>query len=572
MDISIKPRTGPINRVFLGAGLLTTVSYLSWPGVTSSWEWFVLPVTLALGAATMSATAIQRLIKDFRLRRNIAISQMVSDDHGSAREASAEERAEAGMDQPNGDLLGIDDDGVAVYRPPNLPFGIIEISVGGGKTAALVIVSILHRAKMGYSMLIAAPKDELPQMLGPALAKMGIEVWSIGPKHRHVDGVQDVEVNLYQPLIDALFGEGDARKDAVKYAADYAVIHYPIDREEKNPYFAQGSRRAIVLCILSEALINPAGCTPTAVYQLLTDPVRMKARLRYILGELEGLDPDDPVVGFLKTEARNLLNLDKKNEENLGAFLEGASQRLLAFNPAGHLAQYGAKATKRITELRERQVVAFVPTPLAYTREFAPLTSLLNSNVIAACKAEPTGHPIHIVAEEALNYKFSELVSDMETMRQLGVSADFYIQSFAGLEKVYGKLEAQAIEAMADVRIYSAVNSPARAKFISEMLSDTTLRKQDASYQTSAETISVSSRELSRPLQKANEILSMPKGRAWVFVRGMNPMNLRMVHWAQVAPWRDWVGESPLPGTTPPRTGKPLVTINYPTDKDARDE
>ncbi len=304
-----------------------------------------------------------------------------------------------------------------------------------------------------------------------------------------------------------------------------------------------------MVAILSEALLNPAGCTPSSIYALITDPGAFMKRLQLLARQLETLDPDDKLVAFLRVEARNLIDRAKKNEENYGSFLEGASQRLLSFNQVGHLGGYGARAFRKLTELREHQVLVFIMSPLSHTREFAPLVSLLNHNIIAACKAKPHGHSVHIVAEEALNYRFSELTSDMETLRQLGVSADFFIQGFAGLEKAYGRDTARSIEAYADVRIYAGMNSLERAKSVSDTLSDATLRKQDFSYQSDASEVNVATSEFSRPLMKPNEVLSMEHGRAWVFVRGMRPMNLRMVHYGEVDWWRDAVAPSPISGT-----------------------
>jgi hypothetical protein len=72
-------------------------------------------------------------------------------------------------------------------------------------------------------------------------------------------------------LLDAVYSD-TLWRDAVKIAADYAALQYPINKEEKNPYFAYGSRRAILVALLYLALVDPANCTPTGVYKLLADP------------------------------------------------------------------------------------------------------------------------------------------------------------------------------------------------------------------------------------------------------------------------------------------------------------
>ena len=100
-------------------------------------------------------------------------------------------------------------------------------------------------------------------MLTPSLRAAGYEVWCINPAGRYLDITGDAALNPYQPVIDAMHGDADARKDAVKLASDFAALHYPLVRDEKNPYFTHGSRRVIVLVILILAMLDPANCTPT---------------------------------------------------------------------------------------------------------------------------------------------------------------------------------------------------------------------------------------------------------------------------------------------------------------------
>jgi type IV secretion system protein VirD4 len=143
------------------------------------------------------------------------------------------------------------------------------------------------------------------------------------------------------------------------------------------------------------------------------------------------------------------------------------------------------------------------------------------------------------------------------------VSADFYIQSFAGLERQYGREAAAAIESYSDIRIYAGLNSLARAKHVSDMLAEETIRKQDASYQASVERIGLASREMGRPLMKPDEVLSMERDQGWLFVRGLRPTRLHLINYAEVAPWCDWVGNSPITGTRL-RAARPRLTIDYP--------
>lgn len=270
----------------------------------------------------------------------------------------------------------------------------------------------------------------------------------------------------------------------------------------------------------------------------------------------------DPLVAFLKTEAANLLHRAKHNEENYASFLESATQTLLSFNQGGRLAGYGRTADRNIAALRQRPVIAFIEAPLSHGREFGPLTSIVNYNLLAACKDAPAGHKVHIVGEEALNFRFADLVGDLETMRGLGVTADFYVQSYAGLVRKYGRESAEAVDAYAGVKVYAALSSFERAKHVSDMLAESTIRKQDYSYRTVATDLGVASREMGRRLMSADEVLAMPRGEAWVFVQGLRPLRLTLAHYGQVDPWRDLVSDNPIEGA--PLRDEPAFALRYP--------
>src|SRR5690606_17480927 len=202
---------------------------------------------------------------------------------------------------------------------------------------------------------------ELAPMLVAALRKLGIEVWCINPAKAHFEICGDTELNLYQPVLDACHASGSFRADTIKIAYDLAELHLPEPSGgDKNVYFRNGSRRCIGVAIISQALLDPARCTPSDVFALLNDPNAFRRLLLKLFYEVERLYPGDAIAAFLKTEAANLLDRFENNEENAAAFLEGATQTLLSFNQGGRMAGYGRTASHSISALRQRQVVLFV--------------------------------------------------------------------------------------------------------------------------------------------------------------------------------------------------------------------
>ncbi len=471
------------------------------------------------------------------------------------------------MDDPaSGNFLGLYEGLAPAFAPPRTPFTLIEMPPGVGKTVNYVIGSILHQARMGKSLFIPDVKGELAPMLMGALRAMGIEVWCINPAGAHKELCGDTPINLYQAVVDAAHADDAFRQDTIKMALDLAELHLPESKggEDRNVYFRNGSRRCIAITILSQALVDPAHCTPSDIFALLNDPTSFQQRLIFLRHELPRLMADDAIAEFLKGEAGGLLRLFQDNPENASSFLEGATQRLLTFNQGGRMAGYGRTASHNIADMRQRQIVAFVIAPLSHARDFAPVVSLLTHSLLETAKRHPAGHPIHIVGEEALNFRFADLASDMETMRGLKISADLYIQSFDGLVRKYGREAASAIESYCDVKIYAGLNSLARAKHVSDTLAEATIRHQDYSYGAEADRINISSRELGRRLMTADEILAMDRDKAWVFVRGLRPILLSMVDYGRVLPWQNEVAENPLEGLR--LAGIPVFGIHYAID------
>lgn len=558
MSVPIHPKSGPVNRLAFASGLLAAAGW----HVQAEAAWLCYAAAVPPGL-----TALAGLSRDYRLRRNLERAARASADHGAARQASWKELVSRGMDDPaSGNFLGLFGNTAPVFAPPRTPFALIEMPPGVGKTVNYVIGSILHQARLGKSLFIPDVKCELAPMLVGALRDMGIEVWCLNPAGAHKTLCGDTPLNLYQGVVDAAHAPDAFRQDAIKMAFDLAELHLPEHRsgESGNVYFRNGSRRCIAIAILSQALSDPARCTPSDVFALLGDPASFQKRLLFLRHELPRLLAADLIAEFLRTESGGLLRLFKDNPENASSFLEGATQRLLTFNQGGRMAGYGRAASHTIADMRQRQIVAFVMAPLSHARDFAPVVSLLTHSLLEAAKRHPAGHPIHIVGEEALNFRFADLASDMETMRGLKISADLYIQSFDGLVRKYGREAASAIESYCDIKIYAGLNSLARARHVSDMLAESTIRRQDYSYRAEATDINVSSRELGRRLMTPDDILAMDRDKAWVFVRGLRPLCLSMVDYGRISPWRDEVADNPLEGTR--LSGSPAFAIGYPVD------
>ena len=567
MPIQPKPNSAPINMSLFSTAMLGSGSYLMWAQTHTAWEWGILSVCFGAGAASSGISGIRLLLKDYKLRKDIHESQRVSSDHGDARIATFEEREQAGMHSLQNMLIGFD--GKIPIGLPESIFNMFVMPPGVGKTICAVIPEILHKAMQGYSLYIPDIKMELAPMLAPVLRELGFDVICINPTRGHMDECGCVSINLYQPVLDAVYSETDFRMDASKLAFDKAAMHLPDNEKQsgsEKQFFLAGSRRSISTALLVLAFVDPANCTPTGVYTLLNDSKRFKKVLKDFRDNYEGLHESDTLIEFVKSEANNLLTTAESSDTNdyFNTFLEGATQNLHQFNISGRLkADFGSTSSRCVSEMREKQVIVFMMSPLTHVREFKSFNSQINQDVLSACKYKPDGHPVHMIGEEALAFDYSDLTTDMETLRGLRFTASFYIQSYAGLVRKMGKETAEAIMAYCDCVCFAGINSLQEANMVSDLLSEETIKRQDYSLSTVADSMNISTREMGKRIMNPSQVLKMDKGQAWLFVRGMNPVlfNLAPDGWGSIDPWCDWVGKHPVHKTKLPR--KPLFKINY---------
>lgn len=286
--VPVRPGSGPINRTLALAAGAAAFAWWTWPEASDAWQRMLIAGFAAVGAVAAGAEGAVLLVRDYRLRRDLARAEQPTGDHGVAREATWAELAARGMDKPRGNFLGLYQGKHPVFAPADAPFSLAEMPPGGGKTSRLVIASILHQAQLGKAVIVADPKQELGPMLAPALRRLGFEVWRINPVGRHSDEHGNTELNPYQSVLDAVYATDATRLDAIKRAADLAELHLPEKGgDDKNLYFRSGARRCIVTAILYLALTDPARCTPSDVFALLNDAGRFSQVLGWIRKHLE---------------------------------------------------------------------------------------------------------------------------------------------------------------------------------------------------------------------------------------------------------------------------------------------
>ena len=228
MPIKVKADSGPANSQLFLASILLTATWVLWPTKFDLPGLYILTPLLGFAGAASAYKGIQLLWEDYQNRKHIAESEKVSDDYGSARTATWDELVARFMDNPmSGIFAGLFEGRLPVFYPPDVVFSLIEMPPDVGKTICLVLGSILHQAMLGKSLLIPDVKCELAPMLAKSLRKLGFEVWCINPTKQYFDTCGNTEINLYQPVLDAVYAEDEERKDAAQIANDKAELHLP---------------------------------------------------------------------------------------------------------------------------------------------------------------------------------------------------------------------------------------------------------------------------------------------------------------------------------------------------------
>lgn len=556
------PEPSVNTSLFLG-GVTGIASYYLYPEAGSVWQQDVIFYGLAGVAGVSALQGIKALAKDIGVKRKLLESEKDSTDYGSAREATEEEIEARGCFKPTGSFIGFKY-GRAVFTPPGSPFQLIEAPAGSGKDIYFNTGNVIHHSLLGHSVLASDVKLETAPMLAQGLKDADIEVWGINPTKQYMDLCGNTELGLYQGILDAVYGGEQHQKDAIGIAQQLALLHLPEDKTEGGKqYFVGGTRRALIIPPLLNAVIDPPRCTPSDSYELLNDPEEFIRTLKLIVNELKPFEGNDRIVKFLKSEALNLLDRSKKNPENFGSFLEWATQCLAPYNQAGHLSDYGStNAVRNISEMTENPITAFPMVPHSHAVELESFISIQNHNLIAARKRNFGSQRIHLQCNEFLNYRFADITSDLEIMRGLNMTADLYIQSFNGLIRKYGKEVAASINDYCDTKVYLGLNSYERAKYVSDMLSEATIESKDYSYKASPDVININSKKHARRLATSDEILSMPRDQAWVCIKGLRPFRVQLKHYGHIAPWKTMTSINPLEGS--PLQGETLLEINYP--------
>ena len=257
--------------------------------------------------------------------------------------------------------------------------------------------------------------------------------------------------------------------------------------------------------------------------------------------------------------ARDLLQLaDAEDSEHFDDFRSTAMESLSFAEPGGLLSNVGAKPTKTYRDIRERQVAAVLIAPMRYIDVLAPYYVLQLQAFLWTFKQSDGGRPVDIIIDEFTNLPLMTLVSDLTTIRGFGVRCTMIAQATSEIERKFGDKSARTVEEVTDIKQIFGVNSDAEGERLARFLANTDIGAPSYSFPGSGQS-GISWGSAARPLMTAQDLRSMSPSEQIVLCKGLRPIRCRKLHYNQLAPLCDLVGDNPVEG--PPLRRAPLAEL-----------
>jgi type IV secretion system protein VirD4 len=432
--------------------------------------------------------------------------------YGSARWASKDEVADAGLLKPTGVFLGRH--GVDYLRHDGPEHVMAFAPTRSGKGVGLVVPTLL--AWPG-SAVIHDIKGENWQLTAG---------WRARFSHCLLFNPTDTRSAAYNPLLEVRRGQHEVRD--VQNIADILVD--PEGALERRNHWEKTSHALLVGAIL-HVLYAEADKTLRGVANFLSDPARaFETTLHAMMTTPHLRDAPHPVVA---SAAREVLN--KSENERSGVLSTAMSFLGLYRDPT--VAAVTSRCDWRIADLidAEHPVSLYLVVPPSDISRTKPLIRLLLNQIGRRLTESLDGsdgiarqHRLLLMLDEfpALG-RLDFFESALAFMASYGLRAFLIAQSLNQIDKAYGPNH--AILDNCHVRIAFATNDERTAKRISDALGTATELRAQRNYAGHRLApwlghLMVSRQETARPLVTPGEVMQLPPDQELVMVSGHAPI------------------------------------------------
>lgn len=525
--------------------LAAACAWGAWSIPNDAGQWFLG----ASSAVALIAAADRRRAERDRERKRRA-AETPSGVYGTASFMTSEEAVRAGLTNPAGMFLGVLD-GMMLFHTGKA-HGIIVAPARSGKGINAVIPNLLHSQSSVY---VVDPKGELAGVTARHRRQtFGQKVIVLNPWGLH--GLPQHRFNPLAYLVD-LYHDEAARRGLTEEVATLALQLIPEPEDARNKFFREGSRKLLRAFMLhSASREQPDRCTLPELWRVFQNATRLDATLVEMAGS-------DALGGIVADLADDIARTIEKNPESFQSFIEGATQAVSIFDPAGWLADSVAGSDFSFGEMKTGKVSVFLVIPPDRVATHGAWLGLLTRQAIAAVARQPGNTPVLFMLDEFANMgKLAGLSESLTLLPGLGVRVWIIVQSLDQLRAVYGRETTSTILSQAEVQQFFAVQDHGLAKMLSDALGQRTVKTLSVNLGRKEDDDPGESRaEAARPLMSADEIRMMGKSEQILLIQSLPPIRAQRVPFWSVAPWCDWAAPNPVEGVHP--RPEPSFTLSY---------
>ncbi len=324
---------------------------------------------------------------------------------------------------------------------------------------------------------------------------------------------------------------------SVNFSIETAThAHIPeVDDGGRNFHFRERPRRDLHLGMQFLGEFKPDRLTPGGLCDLMSDPFTWRSA-REAASE-EG----SPA---LRARARASIQMEDENPEDYFKHHTAAITALSPYEAGSVLNLAGADANHTHDELiRGGWVMCFVQ-PQVHAQRVGVQYALHQQSFLAAQFSGRSGR-LHNIIDEMCNSPQKEAIEAITIQRSYKVASDYIAQSFADIEKQYGRKEASILYDNCAVKQFLSFND-ADAQRVSKLMGEEISIQRSVNINPQRLEVVRSLNTGKQPIMTPEELINLDPAYQVIYIRGYGWLVCRKLYQNQVAPTCHWVEPSPF--------------------------
>lgn len=385
---------------------------------------------------------------------------------------------------------------------------------GTGKSRGVAVWNLL---RYPGSMLVTDPKGELAGWSADVRRKkLGQNVAVCDPFG--VTGRRSTPVNPLVPLMEAAQGGRGLREETRRLAL---LLLPDLPGSSKDPYWREGARNLLITGLLYLAVLKPERCHLAGLHELLW---KNGAALR-----ADVLEPMRKHGGALLQYAGDVLDAMSETGKQFSTFRQEARHALAIFAEDEPCGRDTMGAGLDLSALLAGNLTVYLVLPPENVASHGRWMGLVVSAAIQeAMRFKGHGECVYLLDEFPNLGKLPGIKEAVALLRGKGLRVWLFVQDTAQLADVYGKDDADALRAQAEVLQVLGCRSLELAKFIEDRAGKTTAKTMQIGMPDPGEEGKgprASIGETGVPVLPASAVLEMPHGKQ-ILIRHGYPVRI----------------------------------------------